>query len=72
MNDQQLLQKIGHKIANLRRSKGWNQLDLAARCNFEKANMCRIETGRTNFTIRTLFIISQALEVKITALVDVE
>lgn len=72
MNDQQLLQKIGDKIAEIRRSKGWNQIDLAACCNFEKSNMSRIEAGRTNMTIRTLFMISQALEVKLSTLLDIE
>ncbi|MDP4269473.1 MAG: helix-turn-helix transcriptional regulator, partial [Bacteroidota bacterium] len=47
------------------------QQDLAAKCNFEKSNLSRIEAGRTNLTIKTLFKISQALDVSLKDLVDV-
>jgi len=67
-----LQQKIGNRIRELRESKGISQQNLAAICNFEKANLSRIEAGRTNPTISTLYKISQALEVKIADLVDVE
>lgn len=72
MNIIQLQRIIGEKIRFIRESKGITQQDLAAACNFEKANMSRIEAGRTNPTISTLYKISQALGVKITDLVDVE
>lgn len=52
MNEQQLFIKIGDKIKEIRLEKGISQQDLAAKCNFEKANMSRIEAGRTNLTIK--------------------
>ncbi len=55
-----------------RESKGISQQNLAAVCNFEKANLSRIEAGRTNPTVSTLYKISQALETTISELVDVE
>ena len=67
-----LQQKIGNRIRELRESKGISQQNLAAICNFEKANLSRIEAGRTNPTISTLYKISQALEITISELVDVE
>jgi len=72
MKISQLQQKIGQRIRTLRESKGITQQDLAAACNFEKTNMSRIEAGRTNPTISTLYKISQALEISISELVDVE
>ncbi len=72
MKINQLQQKIGQRIRFLRESKGISQQNLAAVCNFEKANLSRIEAGRTNPTITTLYKISQALEVNISELVDVE
>ena len=72
MKISQLQQKIGQRIRILRESKGITQQDLAAACNFEKTNMSRIEAGRTNPTISTLYKISQALEISISELVDVE
>ena len=72
MKINQLQQKIGQRIRELRESKGITQQDLAAACNFEKTNMSRIEAGRTNPTLSTLYKISQALEITISELVNVE
>lgn len=72
MNEQQLFIKIGDKIKEKRLEKGISQQDLAAKCNFEKANLSRIEAGRTNLTIKTAFKISCALGIKLKDLVDVE
>jgi transcriptional regulator with XRE-family HTH domain len=72
MKISQLQQKIGNRIKILRESKEISQQDLAAICNFEKGNLSRIETGRTNPTISTLYKISQALDISISSLVDVE
>lgn len=72
MEINQLQQKIGERIRELRESKGISQQNLAAICNFEKANLSRIEAGRTNPTISTLFKISQALKTTIADLINVE
>lgn len=72
MKKEELQIIVGNKIKLLRESKGVSQQDLAAMCNFEKGNMSRLEAGRTNPTITTLYKISQALDVKITDLVDFE
>jgi transcriptional regulator with XRE-family HTH domain len=55
------MQKLGRRINELRESKGITQQDLAAVCNFEKANLSRLEAGRTNPNIVTLYQICQAL-----------
>ena len=71
MKNFRLQRKIGEKIIQIREIKGITQQDLAAACNFEKSNMSRIEAGKTNFTISTLYKISMALDVKLAELVDV-
>jgi transcriptional regulator with XRE-family HTH domain len=72
MKKEELQISIGNRIKLLRESKGVSQQDLAAMCNFEKGNMSRLEAGRTNPTITTLYKISQALDVKITDLLEFE
>ena len=67
---EQVLKNIGGRIKEIRENKGMSQQSLADACNFEKSNMSRIEAGRTNLTVRTLYKISQALEVKISDLID--
>lgn len=72
MKKEQLQIIIGNRIRLLRESKGISQQVLAAMCNFEKGNMSRIEAGRTNPTLTTLYKISQALEIKVADLMDFE
>lgn len=72
MKKEELQIIIGNRIKLLRESKGMSQQDLAAICNFEKGNMSRLEAGRTNPTVSTLYKISQALNVTLSGLLDIE
>ena len=72
MEKRTALIRIGKNIRKIREEKNISQQDLAAICNFEKSNMSRIEAGRTNLTIDTLLKISDALQVKLVDIVDVE
>jgi len=65
MTDPIFLGSLGSRIKELRIKKGLTQNDLATLCNFEKANMSRIESGKTNITILTLRRISTVLETQI-------
>ena len=57
--------KVGKRIQEIRVEKNISQQDLAAKCNFEKSNMSRLEAGRANATLSTLEIVSKALEVDV-------
>ena len=70
MKEKSLFLKIGKKIQEIRESKNLTQDDLSAKANLH--NIGRLETGNTNPTIRTLYKVSQALNVTIKDLVDVE
>jgi transcriptional regulator with XRE-family HTH domain len=72
INEVQLYNLIGKKIRKIREQQGVSQQDLAAWCNIEKSNLCRIEAGRTNLTLKSLFKISNVLGVHIRELLDVE
>lgn len=63
MSDNSLQINVGKQIQKLRELKGISQQDLAAKCNFEKSNMSRLETGRVNPTLSTLEKVANALEV---------
>lgn len=63
MAQAQFLLLIGQNIKKIRSQKNITQFKLAALCDFEKASMSRIEAGKTNTTVLTLFKISKALEV---------
>ncbi|MBF2798773.1 helix-turn-helix domain-containing protein [Riemerella anatipestifer] len=58
----------------MRESKGISQVELVGKMQGEidPTNISRIESGRTNPTIYTLYRIAEALEIKISDLVDIE
>ncbi|MCQ4140420.1 helix-turn-helix transcriptional regulator [Chryseobacterium sp. EO14] len=65
MEKSEILELVGNKIKELRLEKGLSQIDLVARMegNIDVTNISRIEKGRTNPTVYTLFRIADALEV---------
>jgi transcriptional regulator with XRE-family HTH domain len=69
-----LLVTLGKRIQELRESKGFSQVDLAGKMlgKFDTTNISRIESGRTNPTIFTLFRIAEALEVSLNELLILE
>jgi transcriptional regulator with XRE-family HTH domain len=72
MNDSELAKSLGARIRKLREERNVSQQDLAAMCNFDKSNMARVESGRTNPTFLTLYKISIALKVSLSHLLDIE
>lgn len=62
MTDSKFLLALGARIKELRLKKNMTQNDLAVQCNFEKASMSRIESGKTNITVLTLKKIGNVLE----------
>jgi transcriptional regulator with XRE-family HTH domain len=60
-----LMIALGKRVQEIRESKGLSQVDLAGKMlgKFDTTNISRIESGRTNPTIFTLFRIAEALEI---------
>jgi transcriptional regulator with XRE-family HTH domain len=61
--EKSLQEKVGKRIQEIRIEKNISQQDLAAKCNFEKSNMSRLEAGRANATLTTLEKICDALQI---------
>lgn len=72
MNKEEIIRKVGLKIREVRENKDMSIMALADKLDIEYNNMIRIEKGRTNPTLGTLFSIAQALEVKLTDIVNIE
>lgn len=62
---------LGNRIKQLREQKKMSQQELASACDFEKSNMSRIEAGNTNPTYYTLVKVAQALDIKLSELMDI-
>ncbi len=72
MEKSELLKIVGKRIQDIRVSKGLSQVDLVGKIegNIDTTNISRIESGRTNPTVFTLYRIAVALEVPLTELVE--
>lgn len=65
MTDEQFLKKLGTKISETRKQKGYTQAELGAKINMEYQNLSAIENGRQNAATLTLKKISDALDCKV-------
>ena len=72
MEKSKILIQIGKRIKEVRESKGISQIELVGRMegNIDATNISRIESGRTNPTIITLYRISTALEISLSELLQ--
>lgn len=68
MSENSLQIIVGKNIQRIRESKGISQQELAAKCNFEKSNMSRLEAGRVNPTLSTLEKVAKALDISLAEL----
>ncbi len=76
MEKTEILKQVGKRIKEVRLSKGITHLQLVIRIEefggkMDVSNISRIESGRTNPTVFTLFRIAEALEVNPKDLIDV-
>ncbi len=74
MEKEILYKKVGAKIKSIRQAKGLSLMDVVGKIEggIDKSNLSRIEAGRTNPTVHTLYRLSIALEVSLKELVDVD
>ncbi|REC48546.1 helix-turn-helix domain-containing protein [Chryseobacterium pennipullorum] len=74
MEKSEILKLIGKRIKELRLQKGISQADLVGRMegNIDPTNISRIEAGRTNPTVITLYRIAEALDIKLIELLNIE
>jgi XRE family aerobic/anaerobic benzoate catabolism transcriptional regulator len=56
---------LGKRIRELRKARGWRQLDLAEEADISENYVADIEFGRKAIGIRTLKAVANALDLKI-------
>ena len=74
MEKSEILKKVGERIKEVRLQKGISQADLVGKMQGEidPTNISRIESGRTNPTVFTLFRIAEALGVPLNELMLID
>lgn len=70
MTKDQLKKKVGNRIVELRTKKGLNQSDLARACGKDRQAIEKIENGKVNPTIYSLYEIARALDVSLDKLLN--
>ena len=58
-----VIDHVGRRIAEIRRSNGWTQQDLGDRSGYWQSYIGQIERGQKRPPLETLFSLAQALEV---------
>jgi len=70
LNEEELVKIVGRQIKKYRKQQDMTQFDLAVKSNMEENALQRIETGRTNPSIKTLLKIVNALGIEFKELFD--
>ena len=65
MNKSELNKNIGQRVVELRTQRNWSQSDLARACNKDRQAIEKLENGKVNPTLYSLFEISRALEISL-------
>ena len=62
--------RLGRKIRELRRKRGWRQIDLAAHAELSKTHINELEAGKREIGLRALERLADALEMKVSELMQ--
>ena len=68
MTKDELKSKIGKRIIELRTQKGWNQSDLARACNKDRQAIEKLENGKVNPTLYSLYEVAKVLDLPLSQL----
>lgn len=61
--------RLGKRIREVRKAKGWRQIDLAQHAGVHEVHISDLERGVREVGLRTLAALAKALEVKLEVLV---
>lgn len=65
---QEVQKKLGKRVAELRRKKGFSQEGFAHECGFHRSYMGAVERGEKNITLAMLVKIARALRISLSEL----
>lgn len=71
MDKEEVFKKVGAKIREERIHQNLTITEFADKLDIEYNNLIRIEKGRTNPTLGTLFLICQTLNIQLKQIVDI-
>jgi transcriptional regulator with XRE-family HTH domain len=63
-----LLVRLGDRIAKLRRKRGWTQVEMAERVGIDRSFLADVERGKRNVSILNLELMAKGLKVSLAQL----
>lgn len=66
MTEEEYIKEICTKIKLIRVKKKMTQLELASKIGIDDSSLRRIESGKTNPTLKTIYRIASAFEIEVT------
>jgi putative transcriptional regulator len=72
MKKPDLNKKIGQRIIDLRTKKSWSQAELARAVGKDRQAIEKLENGKVNPTLYSLYEIARALDVSLNTLIDLK
>ena len=70
--DRKALRKFGQRLNSLRKQKNLSLRELSYACNVDNSKISKIEKGLVNITFNTIIQLAEALEVKVSELMDID
>lgn len=65
----EIQKKIGERIIELRTQLGWSQADLARACGKDRQAIEKLENGKVNPTVYSLYEVAKALETTVAKII---
>jgi transcriptional regulator with XRE-family HTH domain len=65
-----ILERFGERVRQLRRERGWSQEDFAFKCGLDRTYVGGIERGERNVALRNIARMAAALDVTVSHLLD--
>lgn len=65
MTEEEYIKEVCTKIKQIRVRKKMTQLELASKIGIEDSSLRRIESGKTNPTLKTIYRIASAFEIEV-------
>ncbi|MEN9702128.1 MAG: hypothetical protein RIR55_1470 [Bacteroidota bacterium] len=66
MTEEEYIKDVCKKIKEIRVKKKMTQLELASKIGIDDSSLRRIESGKTNPTLKTIYRIASAFEIEVT------
>lgn len=65
-----ICEKFGKNLKSIRKAKGYTQEALAAKVGIHETYVGKIESGKSNISLKMIYRISRALDIKLVEMFD--